>query len=573
MVLDFTRNEKAGLILLFACVTILTYYGWQLFWFLTDDAYIAFRYISNSNLGFGYVWNPPPFKPVEGYTSFLWIVLLDIIWSITGVEPPDSANYLSLFFSALTLLAGSVLILAIDWNSRLRKYRVLFLACALIGVVTNRTFLAWTSSGLETAMFNFFFIAWLYFCFSSNRTGTLRLLGLCSVTALLCLTRPDGLLFAFSTLVIVVLALYEDYRGRTLRLRDFMALLPLVAIPAHLLGRRLCYGAWLPNTYYAKTVSGALWFESGARYFISFVLEYALWVWIVLLMFAAATKTGILRTACARQSLSMDSGRITKSLAVLTVIGHIAYYTVVIGGDHFEFRVYSHLIPVLFISFVWMLNRVACRAVPAGLLLVVFILLSWIVPWTHWYETHSLATREQTRFMRVSVTGAIHKTVPAVPDFIVGYFKTFDRLQFWLISHAVCMRHQEHKIFHAWNIATLPARAAGESLSGDGFPVLPAVSVGVISWVLPKVCIIDLLGLNDYVIARTPTGGRGLMAHDRQPPPGYIECFSPNVVLRGKEVVIQQREQPLTAETIAACEERFRSPESKSRASLKSQQD
>lgn len=50
MILDFTRNEKAGLILLFACVTILTYYGWQLFRFLTDDTYIAFRYISNSNL-------------------------------------------------------------------------------------------------------------------------------------------------------------------------------------------------------------------------------------------------------------------------------------------------------------------------------------------------------------------------------------------------------------------------------------------------------------------------------------------------------------------------------------------
>lgn len=159
----------------------------------------------------------------------------------------------------------------------------------------------------------------------------------------------------------------------------------------------------------------------------------------------------------------------------------------------------------------------SCRAVPAGLLLVVFILLSWIVQGTHCYKTHSLATREQTRFRRVSVAEAIHKTLPAVPDFIMGYFKTSDRLQFWLISHAVCIRHQEHKIFHAWNIAPLPARAVGESISGEGFPVLAAVSVVVISWVLPKVYIIDLLGLNDYVIARTPRGDRGLMAQDRQP--------------------------------------------------------
>ena len=41
--------------------------GWRLFWFLTDDAFIAFRYISQAHDGHGYVWNAPPFQPVEGY--------------------------------------------------------------------------------------------------------------------------------------------------------------------------------------------------------------------------------------------------------------------------------------------------------------------------------------------------------------------------------------------------------------------------------------------------------------------------------------------------------------------------
>lgn len=27
--------------------------GWRVFWFLTDDAFIAFRYVSNSILGHG----------------------------------------------------------------------------------------------------------------------------------------------------------------------------------------------------------------------------------------------------------------------------------------------------------------------------------------------------------------------------------------------------------------------------------------------------------------------------------------------------------------------------------------
>ena len=43
-------------------ILVLLIAGWRLFWFLTDDAYITFRYASNSLLGFGYTWNPPPFR-------------------------------------------------------------------------------------------------------------------------------------------------------------------------------------------------------------------------------------------------------------------------------------------------------------------------------------------------------------------------------------------------------------------------------------------------------------------------------------------------------------------------------
>ena len=41
-----------------------TYHGWRLFWFFTDDAFIAFRYVSNAIAGYGYTWNPPPFRPI-----------------------------------------------------------------------------------------------------------------------------------------------------------------------------------------------------------------------------------------------------------------------------------------------------------------------------------------------------------------------------------------------------------------------------------------------------------------------------------------------------------------------------
>ena len=62
------------LLLVVAAVGLLA--GWDLFYFLTDDAYIAFRYVANAHEGRGLVWNPAPFLPVEGYTSFLWVTLL-----------------------------------------------------------------------------------------------------------------------------------------------------------------------------------------------------------------------------------------------------------------------------------------------------------------------------------------------------------------------------------------------------------------------------------------------------------------------------------------------------------------
>src|SRR5713226_6094624 len=130
MLRRLTRHHiLLGLLLLAAGVGL--YAGWRVFWFLTDDAYIAFRYVYNSRLGFGYVWNAPPFKPVEGYTSFLWIVLLDIIWRVTGIDPPGSANVVALIFAAGTLLLTSAMVMRVRLTAALARYRLALVALVL----------------------------------------------------------------------------------------------------------------------------------------------------------------------------------------------------------------------------------------------------------------------------------------------------------------------------------------------------------------------------------------------------------------------------------------------------------
>jgi arabinofuranosyltransferase len=549
------RKEKIALVAISLATVVAVYYGWRLFWFLTDDAFIAFRYISNSHLGYGYVWNAPPFRPVEGYTSFLWVALLDVVWRISGVEPPAAANYISLLFTYLTLLVGGLMVLKLKLGEKLGKHRLLFLCLVFVGVITNRTFLAWSSSGLETAMFNFFLTLWIYCCLFVESNGRRWMFWLTLTTALLCLTRPDGLLFAGVTVALLAKALWDARRAISPRSAVFRLALgatPLLIIPAHVLWRHAVYGAWLPNTYYAKTVPGRIWPQSGLRYLASFVLEYALWVWLLLLLVAIVIW---LRRVRSLRDLRQVSP--TKAVVCLTVLAHVLYYTIVIGGDHFEYRVFSQLVLLIFITFLWLLNALRLPAKLAAPLFSLFIVLSWPVPWFHWSVTHNLNTRRQTYYMTGSLARVLQKNVPWTPGFVLSYLRAFDKMQFWLIEHSVCMRHQEHKIFYIYQTQILPSREEGLKLD-TGYPVTQATSVGVVSWVLPKVNIIDTMGLNDYVVARNPELRLPIqMAHERKPPKGYVECFSPNVVFSPKHAAIKPRGEELTAERIVQCEQEY----------------
>lgn len=560
--------------ILLTIVGLLLVFFWRQFWFLTDDAYISFRYVSNSLLGYGYVWNPPPFRPVEGYTNFLWIVVLDIVWRIFGVIPPESANYISLIFSYLTLVIGSCIILQINWNSALYKYRIFFVGSFLFGVMTNRTFIAWTSSGLETAMMNFFIILWAYFCIFMKKTHLLWPFSVSFTASLIALTRPDGLLYVMATVLLVLLVWFDKMNN--INKRWLFAASPLLLIIFHLGWRLKTYGEWLPNTFYAKQV--AIWPESGIRYAVSFLVEYALWFWVVpLFLFVFKELLSIRRSknypdhVCGLP-LCFISGLCRKTLlipgiVILTLIVHASYYTLIVGGDHFEYRPYSFLIPCIFISFMWFLNKAGGKALQSIIMLLVFIFLSYPVPWTHWALTHRLTTREEAFVMRVPVS-------ERWPKYIRWYASLFDRVQFWLIEHRVCMRHQEHKIFYQHILNEYPSREEGLLLPGDNFPVHATYCVGVPGWVLPKVNIIDIGGLNDYVTARTPVDKNNFrhMAHDRFPPEGYVECFSPNVIIHSRQAVVLPRKETLTAASIIECEkkwaEKIKEPDIRSRLSV-----
>jgi arabinofuranosyltransferase len=524
--------------------------GWRLFWFLTDDAFIAFRYARNSMEGLGWVWNPPPFQPVEGYTSFLWLVVLETVWRALGVAPPEAANWLGLGFGLLGLI-----VVARCWNASglpapVTPHRQVLLAVALLTTATNRTFLTWLSSGLETSLWNLLSSSWLAAALAATRGHRTRV-WLAATASLLALTRPDGLLFAAATVCLLLLPLAAPRESlsadRAARLRRLgLETLPLWLVPAHLVWRRWTYGAWLPNTYYAKVVG--IWPESGLRYLGCFLLENGLWVWLIL------AALWLVKGCPGFPEGGLAGARGSHLVALGTILAHVGYYVVVVGGDHFEYRVFSYLIPWLLVSAAWMAawtTRSARVSIALGLTLMA---ASWPIQWTHWSETHGLRTRYETYKLTRPIA-------PLFPRPIRPILEWWDEQQAWLIARNVAMRHQEHKVFFEDQTEQWPPDNPATRLRWEDRPVLATNTIGVPGWVLDDVAIIDMAGLTDRVVARTPVvaGKERNMAHDRWPPPGYVECFRPNVEYRWREevkIVVRARSRPLTDEEIMACESR-----------------
>ncbi|MBL8749128.1 MAG: EF-hand domain-containing protein [Planctomycetes bacterium] len=588
--------------------------GWHLCWHFADDAFITYRYLSNAMLGRGLVWNPAPFAPVDGNTDFLWSLLLLSVWKVFGVEPPDIANWLTLGFGCVTfaLLARAVWRIALP--ERLERARAVLLALSLALLVTNRGFLATLSSGLGIAIFNALLFAWSLLAASPRSVAApRRWLALGLIAGATGVARPEGLLVVAATSVLAVWwSLVAAPRRVAVGLGS--GALAVVPVLCHVAWRRATTGDWLPCTYYAKTIEA--WPESGARYFASYVVEFGLYVWL------AVAASWVVRALRSPGSFALLRPANVGAAAVGAVFAyHFAYYTFFMGGDLFEWRVYTHLAPWVPLSLVAMARSLGWSgrtfAGIAGTMLVLAQPIGWI----------KFAHRDGD-------------VAPHVPAIVRPLVEVYDDWQRWLGARLVCKRNYEMKANFDGFVSGGPTREEGSKIPWDGFPVAHGIAVGVLAWVLPNVAVIDDVGLNDAVIARNPVPtaeerlaqrigwlkstfaifdqdrdgrvafpeyrpwssllhaapgkaqevvdreveaefakydldhdgvvtvdeyirfsaphGDRMMAHERTPPPGYVEGFRPNVVIDNRVIRVTPREKPLTEAEIRAHEAAFR---------------
>ena len=210
-----------------------------------DDAFISYRYARNLVRGEGLVYNPG--ERVEGYTNLLWTLLIAASLDC-GLSAENSAHLLSLA-SGL-----GVLLLAFLYTRALIPGPQAWLAgLTPLLVLASPSFAIWSTSGMETPLFTAL-VTGSVLAEARGRRYTMAISLWLAV-----FTRPEGLIAA------ATLFAYILYRERSSLRRAFGPLLVYGGtVAALVLFRLLYYGDLVPNTFYAR--AGGLPPETGLIY-------------------------------------------------------------------------------------------------------------------------------------------------------------------------------------------------------------------------------------------------------------------------------------------------------------------
>ena len=283
--------------------------------FTQDDAFISYRYVKNFTNGHGLVFNPG--ERVEGYTNFLWIIVLSIFAKF-GLDITVVSKILGIASGCITLFLLykiSALFFQKKKSSTSSPQGWFFALFPPLLLASNSAFAYWSISGLETVFFLIAILLSVYFYFVNQRLMVV-------FTALSTLIRPEGVL------IFVIIILYKLFFKKD-KLKDCLFSLAgfIALLLPFLIFKILYYGDILPNSFYAKTGFSLEYIKSGLEYFWLFLRHYALW--------------GILYLLPISFYKSLDEKQ--KLFLLFTYI--YTFYVIMIGGD--VLMVHRFFLPVL----------------------------------------------------------------------------------------------------------------------------------------------------------------------------------------------------------------------------------
>lgn len=327
--ITFYKNHFTLVLLI--VIALLTLLAWTNR-FIQDDAFISFRYAQHLVEGKGLVWNVG--EKVEGYTNFLWVLIIAFILNL-GIDPVSFC-----FFIGPLLLAASLFFTYKTAFLMFQSKHKALLTIILLG--TNYSFSAYATGGLETQLQALLFISSFYLftrSFLKNiwPDSTLLTFSLLATAALL--TRLDSSLFLIILFPAIIVFIFKQPISFSKKLiKSAILITPMSLITGTWLIWKLSYyGDIFPNTFYLKAQGTTLIFR-GIYYVSVFFLFYYLFIFPILWI----------------KNFKQLRTRLTFPLLFLFAFIFIwIIYIIKVGGDFMEFRFFIPILPHLFILFLW----------------------------------------------------------------------------------------------------------------------------------------------------------------------------------------------------------------------------
>jgi hypothetical protein len=281
-----------------------------------DDAYIAYRYADHLAHGLGLVFNPG--ERVEGYSDFLWVLLLAPVARLGG-DLVLASQLLGLTCSAASLVLAVVAMRRLLAAPSRPAEAGLVLLLAGSGYVA-----AWSVGGLEGPLFGLLLLgAWMALAAPRPILAAVLL-------AALALLRPEGIVIGLAASAV---AAGVAWRRPAWRRAAWIPIVVVGVIALYEVWRFACYGPFLvPNSVRAKVGPSGAQVLRGALYVVRrFLVPYAPLLVPFVLLRTWRPLAGPVRVA-----LGVGGALVLGSLLLV----------VVVGGDWSEGRLFAPLLPL-----------------------------------------------------------------------------------------------------------------------------------------------------------------------------------------------------------------------------------
>ncbi|MGP8321658.1 MAG: hypothetical protein ACT6FE_04965 [Methanosarcinaceae archaeon] len=216
---------------------------------IIDDAGITYAYAKNLAYGYGLV-SQPGVLPVEGYSNFLWLLIMVPFFWLDIFHPYITVKAISFI---CVLITYTYLHFSIKHITKKILPSFIILMCLSL----NTSYLIWTCSGLENSLLGLLGTILLFYMIKTppdNCTNIKRSIIAGLIVFSIGLTRPDGIIYSLIfPIYLLYLLLFSKLKIKDV-LRSILSYTSTVIllIGAFILFRYSYFNEFYPNTYYAK---------------------------------------------------------------------------------------------------------------------------------------------------------------------------------------------------------------------------------------------------------------------------------------------------------------------------------